>query len=119
VLIATKKMRDSNIAPHRISRGNFRDMYWTVAQLIAHHTSNGCNLQPGDLLASGTVSGPERESRGSLLEITWGGKEPLQLPNGETRNFLEDGDEIIMRAYCEKEGATRIGFGECSGIIVG
>jgi fumarylacetoacetase len=94
-------------------------MYWTVAQLIAHHTSNGCNLQPGDLLASGTVSGPEKESRGCLLEMTWGGKEPLQLPNGEKRTFLEDGDEVIMRAYCEKEGAVRIGFGECRGIISG
>jgi fumarylacetoacetase len=119
VFIATKKMRDTNATPHRISRGNFRDMYWTVAQFIAHQTSNGCNLQPGDLLASGTVSGPEKESRGCLLEITWGGKEPLQLPNGEKRTFLEDGDEVIMRGYCEREGAARIGFGECRGVIVG
>src|SRR6185369_11073378 len=110
VLIATKKMRDENIAPHRISRGNFRHIYWTVSQLIAHHASNGCNLQPGDLLASGTVSGPEKESRGCLLEMTWGGKEPIQLPNGEKRAFLEDGDEIILRGYCEKQGAARIGF---------
>jgi fumarylacetoacetase len=94
-------------------------MYWTVAQFIAHQTSNGCNLQPGDLLASGTVSGPEKESRGCLLEITWGGKEPLQLPNGEKRTFLEDGDEVIMRGYCEREGAARIGFGECRGVIIG
>jgi fumarylacetoacetase len=118
VLIATKKMRDENLAPHRISRGNFRDMYWTVAQFITHHASNGCNLQPGDLLASGTVSGPDKDSRGCLLELTWGGKEPLQLPNGEKRTFLEDGDEIIMRGYCEKEGAARIGFGECRGVIM-
>jgi len=117
VLIATKKMRQQNIAPHRISRGNFRDMYWTIAQLIAHHTSNGCNLQPGDLLASGTVSGREKDSRGCLLEMTWGGKEPIELPGGEKRTFLEDGDELIMRGYCEKEGVTRIGFGECRGVI--
>ena len=117
VLITSKKMRGQNLAPHRISRGNFRDMYWTVAQFIAHHTSNGCNLQPGDLLASGTVSGREKESRGCLLEMTWGGKEPIDLPNGEKRTFLEDGDEIIMRGYCEKEGAKRIGFGECRGTI--
>jgi fumarylacetoacetase len=118
VLIATKKMRDEIIAPHRISRGNFRDMYWTIAQFITHHASGGCNLQPGDLLASGTVSGPDKDSRGCLLEMTWGGKEPIQLPNGEKRTFLEDGDEIIMRGYCEKEGAARIGFGECRGAIV-
>ncbi len=119
VLIATKKMRDANAAPHRISHGNFRDMYWTIGQFIAHHTSNGCNLQPGDLLASGTVSGTEKESRGCLLEMTWGGKEPVELPNGEKRTFLEDGDEIIMRGYCEREAATRIGFGECRGVIAG
>lgn len=117
VLITSKKMREQKIAPHRISRGNFRDMYWTIAQFIAHHTSNGCNLQPGDLLASGTVSGPEKESRGCLLEMTWGGKEPIDLPIGEKRTFLEDGDEIIMRGYCEREGFGRIGFGECRGVI--
>jgi len=119
VLIATKSMREQNIAPHGISRGNFRDMYWTLSQLITHHASNGCNLQPGDLLASGTVSGPAKESRGCLLEMTWGGKEPIQLPSGETRAFLEDGDEVILRGYCEREGAARIGFGECRGIVTG
>jgi len=119
VLISTQSMREENIAPHRISRGNFRDMYWTLAQLITHHASNGCNLQPGDLIASGTVSGPAKESRGCLLEMTWGGKEPIQLPNGETRAFLEDGDEIIQRGYCERPGAVRIGFGECRGNISG
>ncbi len=117
VLIATKKMREQNIAPHRLSRGNFRDMYWTIAQFITHHTSNGCNLQPGDLLASGTISGREKESRGCLLEMTWGGKEPIELPGGEKRTFIEDGDEVIMRGYCEKEGAARIGFGECRGVV--
>lgn len=98
--------------PVRISQGNFRDMYWTVAQLVAHHTSNGCNLQPGDLLASGTISGPEKESAGCLLELA-----PIELPNGETRKFLEDGDEVILRAYCERDGLPRIGFGECRGVI--
>ncbi|MGZ4787384.1 MAG: fumarylacetoacetase [Terriglobales bacterium] len=117
VFLSTKAMREMNIAPHRVSRGNFRDMYWTIAQLIAHHTSNGCNLQPGDLLASGTVSGPTKESRGCLLEMTWGGKEPIQLASGETRAFLEDGDEVIMRGYCERAGVARIGFGECRGKI--
>jgi fumarylacetoacetase len=104
--------------PMRISRGNFRDMYWTIAQLVAHHTSNGCNLRPGDLLGSGTVSGTTKESRGCLLERTWRGTEPIELPTGEQRRFLEDGDEVIMRAYCEREGATRIGFGECRGTVM-
>jgi fumarylacetoacetase len=104
--------------PVRLSRGNFRDMYWTVAQLVAHHTVNGCNLRPGDLLASGTISGPAREARGCLLELTWRGTEPISLPNGETRRFLEDGDEVILRGYCEKEGLPRIGFGECRGVVI-
>ena len=105
--------------PVRLSRGNFRDMYWTVAQLVAHHTSNGCNLQPGDLLASGTISGETKDSRGSLLELSWRGTEPVALPTGETRKFLEDGDEVIMRAYCERAGLPRIGFGECRGVVRG
>ena len=105
--------------PVRLSRGNFRDMYWTVAQLVTHHTSNGCNLRPGDLLASGTISGTAKDSRGCLLELTWRGTEPVQLPNGETRKFLEDGDEVIMTAYCEREGLPRIGFGECRGVVIG
>jgi fumarylacetoacetase len=119
VLLTTPQMREKKSAPHLISCGNFRDMYWTLAQLIAHHASNGCNLQPGDLLASGTVSGPTKESRGCLLEKTWGGKEPITLANGETRTFLQDGDEVILRGYCERAGAARIGFGECRGIIAG
>jgi len=102
--------------PQRLSRGNFRDMYWTLAQLVAHHTSNGCNLQSGDLLASGTVSGEAKESRGSLLELTWRGSEPIELPGGEKRTFLQDGDEVIMRAWCEKDG-LRVGFGECRGTV--
>lgn len=111
-------LRSANMTePVRLSRGNFRDMYWTVAQLVAHHTSNGCNLRPGDLVASGTISGTAKDSRGCLLELTWRGTEPITLPTGETRKFLEDGDEVIMRAYCEREGLPRIGFGECRGVI--
>jgi fumarylacetoacetase len=87
--------------------------------MFAHHTSNGCNLRPGDLIASGTVSGPTKESRGCLLELTWRGAEPLQLANGEARKFLEDGDEVILRAFCERPGAVRLGFGECRGVVVG
>ncbi|HEX8171970.1 MAG TPA: fumarylacetoacetase [Thermoanaerobaculia bacterium] len=111
-------LRSAKMAePVRISRGNFREMYWTVAQLVAHHTSNGCNLQPGDLLASGTISGPSKDARGCLLELAWRGTEPLELPSGETRKFLEDGDEVILRAYCEREGTPRIGFGTCRGVV--
>jgi fumarylacetoacetase len=117
VLLSTKRMRDENIEPIQLSKGNFKDLYWTIAQMLTHHTSNGCNLQTGDLLASGTVSGPEKESRGCLMELTWRGAEPIQLPTGETRKFLEDGDELIMRGYCEREGFRRIGFGECRGIV--
>ncbi len=113
VWLRTAKMHE----PVRLSRGNFRDMYWTVAQLVAHHASNGCNLQPGDLLASGTISGSSKDSRGCLLELTWRGTEPIELPSGETRKFLESGDEVIMRGYCEREGLPRIGFGECRGVI--
>ncbi|MCC5823635.1 MAG: fumarylacetoacetase [Phycisphaerales bacterium] len=131
VYLASQQMRDKGMAPVRLSRGNFRDMYWTFAQMVAHHTVNGCNLQPGDLLGSGTVSGTTRESRGSLLELTWDGdpfanppvlvpgtqRTPIKLPTGEERKFLQDGDEVIMKAYCEREGFRRIGFGECRGII--
>jgi fumarylacetoacetase len=115
VWLRTKTMTE----PVRLSRGNFRDMYWTVAQLVAHHTVNGCNLRPGDLLASGTISGPARDARGCLLELTWRGTEPIQLPNGETRRFLEDGDEVILHGFCEKDGTPRIGFGECRGVVIG
>jgi fumarylacetoacetase len=102
----------------RLSRGSFRDMYWTVAQLLTHHASNGCNLRPGDLLASGTISGPSRDALGCLLEITRRGAEPVALPGGETRGFLEDGDELTLRAYCERDGAVRIGFGTCGGVVL-
>jgi len=117
VWLKTKQMRAENAAPALLSQGNLRDLYWTLAQMLTHHASNGCNLEPGDLLASGTVSGAARDSLGCLLEITQRGAEPLHLPNGEIRKFLEDGDEVILRGYCEREGHARIGFGECRGIV--
>jgi fumarylacetoacetase len=111
-------MREAKEPPVRLSRSSLADLYWTPAQFIAHHTSNGCNLRPGDLLGSGTISGPTPDSRGCLLELTWRGTEPVQLPGGEERHFLEDGDEVILRGSCEREGFARIGLGECSGTVV-
>ena len=93
-------------------------MYWSAAQIVAHHSCNGCNLQPGDLIGTGTLSTDQTSGLGSLLEISQGGKHPIQLINGETRSFLEDGDEVTLRAWCEAEGAPRIGFGECVGRVV-
>ena len=119
VLLSSARMRSEGIAPLRISHSTLADLYWTPAQLLAHHTSNGCNLQPGDLLGSGTVSGDAKDARGCLLELTWRGADPIQLPSGESRRFLEDGDEVIMRGTCEREGFVHIGFGECRGIIRG
>jgi fumarylacetoacetase len=118
VYIQTEKMRNENIEPFLISRSNTKDLYWTVGQMLTHHASNGCNLQTGDLMATGTVSGPGKDERGCLLERTWRGTEPLEMPSGETRRFLEDGDEVIMKGYCEREGFRRIGFGECRGRII-
>jgi fumarylacetoacetase len=118
VALSTARMREVHETPHVVSRSSLRHLYWTIGQMVAHHTSNGCNLRPGDLLGTGTVSGPTRESRGCLLELTWRGSEPLELPGGETRRFLEDGDEVVFRGYCERDGATRIGLGECRGQIV-
>ena len=115
--LLTQKMRAEGLAPFRISRANSRDLYWTPGQLLAHHTGNGCNLRPGDLLGSGTLSGPARENQGCLLERALGGKEPIDLPGGETRRFLSDGDEVILKGYCEAEGFARIGLGECRGLI--
>lgn len=119
VLIATEQMRTKNMAPHRLSLGSSKDLYWTPAQMVAHHTIGGCNLSPGDIFGSGTISGKTREALGSLLEITEGGKNPIQLPSGETRTFLQDGDEIIFRARGVKDGCASIGFGECRGVVVG
>ncbi|HEY4218328.1 MAG TPA: fumarylacetoacetase [Gemmatimonadaceae bacterium] len=116
--LSSAAMRTAGVAPMLVSRGNFTDMYWTVAQLVTHHASNGCNLRPGDLLGSGTVSGATPESRGSLLERAWRGTEPLTLPTGETRAFLQDGDEVTIHGYCERDRHRRIGFGECRGTIV-
>jgi fumarylacetoacetase len=118
VLIRTRRMRDANADAVRLSHGDFTQMYWTMAQMLAHHASNGCNLRPGDLIASGTVSGPEPTARGCLLELTWRGRDPITLPDGETRTFLEDGDEITLRGWCEREGARRIGFGQCRGTVM-
>jgi fumarylacetoacetase len=118
VHLRTATMRQRSQDPVRLSRSRFTSMYWTIAQLLAHHTSNGCNLRSGDLLASGTISGPDPDSRGSLIERTWRGRDPLHLANGEIRTFLVDGDEVIMRGYCERPGFARIGFGDCRGMIV-
>jgi fumarylacetoacetase len=118
VLILTERMKESGKAPHRLSLGNAKDMYWTVAQLVAHHTCNGCNLQPGDLLGSGTISAKDREGFGSLLEITANGRNSVTLPGGETRGFLQDGDEIILRATARREGFAQIGFGDCRAIVL-
>jgi fumarylacetoacetase len=117
VSITTSQMREQNLPPFRLSHGSFREMYWTLAQLVTHHASNGCNLRPGDLLASGTVSGRAPDSRGCLLELTWKGERKIQLPTGEELGFLRDGDEITIRGWCEGAGKARIGFGECRGRI--
>ncbi|MGE0222887.1 MAG: fumarylacetoacetase [Acetobacteraceae bacterium] len=117
VLLLTPALRQAAAPPHRLSRANATMLYWTVAQMVAHHTSNGCNLQPGVLFGSGTVSGTGPGTEGCLLEMTRGGRNPVSLPNGETRRYLEDGDEIIFRARCRRDGHVPIGFGECRGII--
>jgi fumarylacetoacetase len=118
VYLLTSRMRDSKLPAQRLSRSSVTDLYWTVGQMLTHHTSNGCNMRPGDLFASGTISGASKDARGCLLELTSRGSEPIELPGGETRKFLEDGDEVIMHGYCQRAGAVRIGFGECRGVIV-
>ena len=118
VSLLTTKMREQGLAPHRLSLGTSLNMYWTPAQVLAHHASNGCNLNPGDLLGSGTISGPAPGSYGSLLEISQGGKQAITLPHGEIRRFLEDGDEVILRAWARRDGCAAIGFGECRGIVL-
>ena len=127
VCLLTEQMRQQSIAPQRLSTGSFGNMYWTLAQMLTHHSSNGCNLQPGDLIASGTVSGPERNSRGCLLELTWDGefgrpvpgsqRTPLVLPTGEERLFLAAGDEVILRGWCEHPQRRTIHLGECRGRV--
>ncbi|MGO3029273.1 fumarylacetoacetase [Pseudomonas helleri] len=118
VLLLTASMREQNLPAQRLGLSNSLNMYWTAAQLVAHHSVNGCQLQPGDLFGSGTLSGPDQSQLGSLLEITEGGKHPVELASGEVRKFLEDGDEIIFRARCKREGFASIGFGECRGKVV-
>ena len=118
VLLLSAQMREQGMEPMRLSIGSFEHMYWTIQQMLAHHASNGCPIIAGDLMGSGTVSGPEKESRGCLLELTWRGSEPIELPTGEVRKFLADGDEVIMRGWCEREGQPRIGLGECRGRVL-
>jgi fumarylacetoacetase len=127
VWLQSAQMLEKSVSPVMLSRGSFRHMYWTLAQMLVHHTSNGCNVIPGDLMGSGTISGPEKPSRGCLLELTWDGngpdgkprpRVPISLPTGETRTFLADEDEVIIKAYAERNGFRRIGFGECRGRIL-
>jgi fumarylacetoacetase len=118
VLLQTARMRRAGLPASRVSLSNFRHSYWTVSQLVTHHTVGGCNLQPGDLLGSGTQSGPAAEEAGSLLELTSGGKNAITIAGGETRTFLEDGDCVVMRGWAEREGLPRIGFGQVSGTVL-
>lgn len=118
VWLQTPKMREAGQAGERLVSSNFTGTYWTVAQMVAHHTVNGCNLQSGDLFGTGTLSGPAPEQAGSLLELSRGGKKPIHLANCEARTFLEDGDTIVRRGYCERADARRIGFGECRGTVL-
>lgn len=110
-------MRDAGLSPLRLSNGPATNMYWTVAQMVAHHTSNGCDLHAGDLLGTGTISGPARDSFGSLMELSGGGREPVTLPGGETRCFLEDGDQLTLSARAVRDGFRTIGFGPCTGTV--
>ena len=112
-------MRAQGQVPYRLGLSNSLSMYWTVAQMVAHHAVNGCKLQPGDLLGTGTLSGPQPGQYGSLLEMTEGGKQVLTLPGGEQRTFLQSGDEVILRARCHRDGQVSIGFGECRGTVQG
>ena len=117
VYLETKKMKDDGQPPQRLSKGTLADLSWSFPQMLTHHTSTGCPFNPGDLIGSGTISGPEKDSRGCLLELTWRGQEPVKLSSGEERKFLENGDSVIMRAFADKEGYVRIGFGECMGMV--
>ena len=115
--LRTARMRQDRIPAQRLSRASFRDSYWTLAQIVTHQTSNGCNLQPGDVLGSGTISGSAPDSLGSMMELTQAGKSPIALPAGESRGFLQDGDEVIERGRCEASGYRAIGFGEAAGRV--
>jgi fumarylacetoacetase len=118
VTLESARMRAAQLAPQRLSLANFRHSWWTIAHLVAHHTVNGCNLAPGDLLGSGTQSGPQPAEAGSLLELSAGGRQPLTLADGETRTFLEDGDRVTLHGWCERPGCTRIGFGAATGTVL-
>jgi len=117
VFIMSEDMRASGVEPMRLSRGTLADLSWSFCQMLAHHTSTGCPMRPGDLLGSGTVSGADKSSWGSMLELAWRGTQPIDLPDGTQRRFLQDGDELTISAFCQREGAARVGFGSCSGII--
>lgn len=119
VSIASEQMRADGAKPQLLALTNMRHLYWTIFQMLTHHTSNGCNMRPGDMMGTGTISGPDEDSLGSILEITKRGAKPVSLPSGEERKFLADGDELIMRAWCEADGARRIGFGDCRAVIEG
>ena len=116
--LRTSGMRDTGMPAMRLSHANYRDCYWTLAQLVTHHTSNGCNLRAGDLLGSGTISGPTPDSAGAMIELTQGGKHSIKLPGGEQRNFVEDGDELTQRGRCSRDGFATIGFGEAVGLVL-
>ena len=118
VLLVTPKLTEQGLPPHRLSLSDARHMYWTPAQMIAHHTAGGCDLRPGDLLGTGTISGPDTDSAGALIETTEGGRNPVTLASGETRTFLEDGDEVVLLARCRREGFAPIGFGECRAVVL-
>jgi fumarylacetoacetase len=118
VSLQSERMREENLPPQLVAQSNYRHAYWSFAQMLAHHTSNGCNLRPGDFIGTGTLSGPGAAELGSFLEVTRGGRQPFMLPTGEARNFIADGDAVVMRAWCAREGAARIGFGECTGIVL-
>jgi len=119
VLITSEKMRHEGVAAQTLALTNMRYLYWTICQMLTHHTSNGCNLRPGDMMGTGTISGPDESALGSILETTRRGTEPVTLPTGEERRFLGDGDELVMHAWCEGEGVRRIGFGDCRAVIEG
>ncbi len=118
VRLQTQTMRAAGLPPVRIARSNYRHAYWTLAQMVTHHTVGGCNLQPGDLLGTGTLSGPAPDQAGALIELTHGGKQPITLPDGEQRTFLEDGDTVTLAGWCQREGAARVGFGVCEGRVL-